>query len=73
MEKKITRDSLRIAEERIAGLVQQLDTTIEQVLAGTVPRTEETEQVFLDLEGELELRRILEDTLKHLEQLEVCR
>lgn len=73
MEKKLTRDSLMISEGRITALVRQLGITVEQVLEGSVPRREENEQALLDLEGELELRRTLQDTLKHLEQLEVCR
>jgi hypothetical protein len=73
MEKKLTRDSLMISEGRITALVRQLGITVDQVLEGSVPRREEKEHALLDLEGELELRRTLQDTLKHLEQLEVCR
>ena len=72
METKLTHDSLRTTEDRITALAQQLDVTPEQVLAGTVRRTEDNEALLLDLEGELELRRVLQDTLRHLEQLEVC-
>jgi hypothetical protein len=72
MEAKLTRDSLRTTENRITTLAQQLDVTPDQVLAGAVHRTENNEVLLLDLEGELELRRVLQDTLRHLEQLEVC-
>lgn len=72
MEAKLTRDSLRTTESRITTLAQQLDVTPDQVLAGSVHRTENNEALLLDLEGELELRRLLQDTLCHLEQLEVC-
>ena len=72
MEAKLTRDSLRTTENRITTLTQQLDVTPDQVLAGTVHRTEDNEVLLLDLEGELELRRVLQDMLRHLEQLEVC-
>ena len=72
MEAKLTRDSLRTTENRITTLAQQLDVTPDQVLAGAVHRTENNEALLLDLEGELELRRLLRDTLRHLEQLEVC-
>jgi hypothetical protein len=72
MEAKLTRDSLRTTENRITTLAQQLDVTPDQVLAGAVQRTENNEALLLDLEGELELRRLLQDTLRHLEQLEVC-
>lgn len=72
METKLTRDSLRTTDERIITLSGRLGVTSEQVLAGSVPRTEDNEALLLDLEGELELRRTLRDTLRHLEQLEVC-
>ena len=72
MEAKLTRDSLRTTESRITTLAQQLEVTPDQVLAGAVHRTENNEALLLDLEGELELRRLLQDTLCHLEQLEVC-
>ena len=73
MEKKLTRDSLAISEGRILAFVRQLGVTVTQVLRGVVARGEENEQDLLDLEGELELRRTLQETLTHLEQLEVCR
>ena len=73
MEKKLTRDSLAISEGRILAFVRQLGVTVTQVLGGVVARGEENEQDLLDLEGELELRRTLQETLTHLEQLEVCR
>lgn len=72
METKLTKDSLRTTDERIAALTRQLDVTPEQVLAGSVRRTEDNETLLLELEGELELRRVLQETLRHLEQLEVC-
>ena len=73
MEKKLTRDSLAISEGRILAFVRQLGVTVTQVLGGVVARGEENEQDLLDLEGELELRRTLQETLTHLEELEVCR
>ena len=39
------------------------------MLEGSVPRREENEQALLDLEGELELRRTLQDTLTHLAEM----
>ena len=73
MEKKLTRDSLKTTEDRIATLARELGVDSAQVLEGTVTRTEENEQALLELEGELELRRTLQNTLGHLDQLEVCR
>lgn len=70
---KLTRDSLAISEDRISTLIRQLGVTVDQVLGGVVVRGEENEQALVDLEGELELRRTLQETLTHLDQLEVCR
>ncbi len=72
METRLTRDSLRTTDERITTLTGQLGITPEQILAGEVSRTKDNEALLLDLEGELELRRVLRDTLRHLEQLEIC-
>lgn len=72
IEKKLTRDSLKTSEDRITVLTRQLGVTADEVLEGSVTRIEENEQALLELEGELELRRTLQDTLRHLEQLEVC-
>lgn len=72
MEKKLTRDSLRTSEDRITALTRQLGATTAQVLEGSVARTEDNEHALLELEGELELRRTLQETLRHLDQLEVC-
>ena len=73
MEKKLTRDSLKTTEDRIETLSKALGVDSAKVLEGTVTRIEENEQALLELEGELELRRTLQNTLGHLDQLEVCR
>jgi outer membrane PBP1 activator LpoA protein len=73
MEKKLTRDSLKTTEDRIATLARELGVAPAQALEDTVTRTEENEQALLELEGELELQRTLQNTLRHLDQLEVCR
>ena len=72
LEKKLARDSLATAGERITVLARDLGVDIEQVLSGRVPRTEENELALLELEGELEIRRSLEEALRSLESLEVC-
>jgi hypothetical protein len=50
LETKLTRDSLRTTDERIATLTGQLGITPDQVLPGAVPRTEDNEALLLDLE-----------------------
>lgn len=72
LEKKLARDSLAITRERITVLARDLGVDIELVLSGAVPRTEKNELALLELEGELEMRRSLEEALRSLESLEVC-
>lgn len=71
-EKKLAHDSLAATNERITTLARQLGVDIGQILAGTVPRTEENEMALLELEGELEIRRSLEEAIRSLESLELC-
>ncbi len=72
MEKQLTRDSLAATNERVTVLARELGVDAELVLAGEVPRTEENEMAILELEGELEVRRSLEEALRSLESLELC-
>lgn len=71
-EKKLVRGSLATTNERIAALTRELSVTEAEVLAGTVARTEANEMVLLELEGELAIRRSLEDALRSLDSLELC-
>ena len=72
IEKKLARESLAVTNERITSLAQQLNVTVEQIHTGKVSRTEENEMALLELEGELEIRRSLEEALRSLDSLEVC-
>lgn len=72
LEKKLTRDSLAVTNERIATLAKTLGIDVDRILAGAVARTEENEMAILELEGELEIRRVLEEALHSLESVELC-
>lgn len=72
MEKKMVRGSLATTNERITALTRELSVTVDQVLAGTVARTEANEMALLELEGELAIRRSLEEALRSLDSLELC-
>jgi len=72
LEKKLTRDSLVVTNERIATLAKELGVDVDRVLAGLVSRTEQNEMALLELEGELEIRRTLEEALRSLESMELC-
>ena len=71
-ETKLVRDSLVVTNERIAALTHELDVTESDLLAGTVGHTEANELPLLELEGELAIRRSLEDALRSLTSLELC-
>ena len=71
-ETKLVRDSLVATNERIAALTHELDVTESDLLAGTVGHTEANELPLLELEGELAIRRSLEDALRSLTSLELC-
>ncbi|MDE3019166.1 MAG: hypothetical protein KGO52_13295 [Nitrospirota bacterium] len=72
MEKKMVRGSLATTNERIAALTHEWSVTADQVLSGTVSRTEANEMALLELEGELAIRRSLEEALRSLDSLELC-
>ena len=71
-ETKLTRDSLALTNERITKLADTSGVGIEELLEGSVSRTEENEMALLELEGELEIRRSLEEALSNLESMELC-
>jgi hypothetical protein len=71
-EKTLVRGSLAVTNERITALTRELSVTVDQILAGTVPRMEANEMALLELEGELAIRRSLEDALRSLDSLELC-
>ncbi len=71
-ETKLVRDGLAATNERIAVLTHELGVTESDLLEGTVGRTEANELPLLELEGELAVRRSLEDALRSLNSLELC-
>jgi len=71
-EKLILSQSLTRTEERIQQLSKQLQVDIDSLLAGKVTHPEHEDMDLLELEGELEIRRHLQEQLKSLEQLTIC-
>ncbi len=71
-EKLILSQSLTRTEERIQQLSKQLQVDIDSLLAGKVTHPENEDMDLLELEGELEIRRHLQEQLKSLEQLTIC-
>lgn len=72
LETKLVRHGLAATNERIAALTLALHVTEDDLLSGTVARTAANELPLLDLEGELAIRRTLEDALRSLNSLELC-
>jgi hypothetical protein len=71
-QKSILTQSLTRTEERIQQLSQQLHVDIDSLMAGKVTHPENQDMDLLELEGELEIRRHLQDQLESLEQLTIC-
>ncbi|MCE5254372.1 MAG: hypothetical protein LLG45_09255 [Actinomycetia bacterium] len=65
--------SIERTRARVNELAARLQVDPERLLAGQVSRTEHSEMVYLELEGELALLQHLRDQLSNLEQLTVCR
>lgn len=72
LEKKLVRDSLMLTSERIVELARRAGVEPDQLLAGTVARHEDNELLLIELEGELAIRHSLEESLRHLDSLQIC-
>ncbi|HWF62160.1 MAG TPA: hypothetical protein VN666_17890 [Nitrospira sp.] len=72
LEKKLIRDSLMLTNERITELGRRAGVELDQLLAGTVARHEDNEMLLIELEGELAIRESLEESLRHLDSLQIC-
>ena len=65
--------SLKKTSEKIDSLAKSLSVDIDKLVAGEVEHTEANDMKLVELEGELKILRHLEDELKELESLEICR
>jgi len=71
-QKRILAQSLTRTRERIHQLASRLKVNPDLVLAGQVAHPEDQEMDFVELEGELEILRHLEEQLESLEHLILC-
>jgi len=71
-QKSILTQSLVKTEERIKQLASELKVNPDLLLAGKVPHPENQDMDLLELEGELEIRRHLQDQLESLDHLIIC-
>lgn len=72
-EKRIIAGSLKKTSEKIDSLAKSLAVDIDKLAAGEVEHTEANDMKLVELEGELKILRHLEDELKEIESLEICR
>ena len=70
--KALLTQSLARTEERIQHLTNQLQVDPHQLLLGAVPHPEDQDLDLLELEGELELKRHLQEQLASLDRLKPC-
>ncbi|MGQ3683758.1 MAG: hypothetical protein ACUBOA_01875 [Candidatus Loosdrechtia sp.] len=72
-EKKIISDTIRNTKEKIDSLTRILEVDIGRLMKGEVEHTESNDMQLIELEGEIEILKHLEDELKALETIEICR
>ncbi len=71
-EKKILINSIRITKEKVDILSKNFSVDINQLMAGEIEHKDTEDMQFIELEGELEILKHLEEELKALEELEIC-
>ena len=71
-QKRIISQSLTQTEKRIQELAARLHVNPDLLLTGRVSHPENQDMDLLELEGELEIRRHLQEQLESLEHLTIC-
>lgn len=71
-EKRILTESLRMTKERVKKLSEKLGVDTDRLMRGEIEHTESNEMGLIELEGEIEILRHLENELKELESVEIC-
>ncbi len=71
-QKRILSQSLTQTQERIQELAARLHINPDLLLTGQVPHPENQDMDLLELEGELEIRRHLQEQLDSLDHLTIC-
>ena len=71
-QRRLLSQSLTRTEERIQQLSAHLHVNSDLLLTGQIPHPEEQDMDLLELEGELELRRHLQEQLESLDRLTLC-
>ncbi len=72
-EKRILKESVRVAKEKVNKLAGTLSVDIDKLMKGEVEHTESNDMQLIELEGEVEVLRHLESELNDFESVEICR
>lgn len=72
-EKRILKESVRVAKEKVNRLAGSLSVDIDRLMKGEVEHTDSNDMQLIELEGEVEVLRHLESELNDLESVEICR
>lgn len=72
-EKRILMETLRIARDKVEKLAKNLAVDVDKLMRGEVEHTDSNDMKLIELEGEIEIIRHLEDTLEELESVEICK
>lgn len=72
-EKRILKESIRVAREKVNKLAGGLSVDIDKLMKGEVEHTDSNDMQLIELEGEVEVLRHLESELNDLESVEICR
>ncbi|HLA01045.1 MAG TPA: hypothetical protein VJZ24_05335 [Thermodesulfovibrionales bacterium] len=72
-EKRILKESVRVAKEKVNKLAVTLSVDIDKLMKGEVEHTDSNDMQLIELEGEVEVLRHLESELNDFESVEICR
>ena len=72
-EKRILKESVRVAKEKVNKLAGTLSVDIDKLMKGEVEHTDSNDMQLIELEGEIEVLRHLESELNDFESVEICR
>ena len=72
-EKRILKESVRVAKEKVNRLAGTLSIDIDKLMKGEVEHTDSNDMQLIELEGEIEVLRHLESELNDFESVEICR
>ncbi|OGW74217.1 MAG: hypothetical protein A3J72_06790 [Nitrospirae bacterium RIFCSPHIGHO2_02_FULL_40_19] len=72
-EKRILKESVRVAKEKVNKLAGTLSVDIDKLMKGEVEHTDSNDMQLIELEGEVEVLRHLESELNDFESVEICR